>query len=153
MLNTLLNYWKWRLLSEQSLIVRYGCFSNLIQCINPKQDEALYYMLLTQAEDKCYVKHQSDSLISLAVDYFRHSGDDLRLARSLYTNGRVEYDLGNHAEAAELYVEAMDVAKGSEDYNIQYLICSHLGTIYYKTKMSEKALAFYIKLFYWLFYV
>lgn len=62
----------------------------------------------------------------------------------------MEYDLGNHAEAAELYVEAMDVAKGSEDYNIQYLICSHLGTIYYKTKMSEKALAFYIKLFYWL---
>lgn len=88
-----------------------------------------------------------------AEDYFRHSGDDLRLAQSLYTNGRVEYDLGNHAEAAELYVEAMDVAKGSEDYNIQYLICSHLGTIYYKTKMSEKALAFYIKLFYWLFYV
>ena len=110
-----------------------------------KQDKALYYLLLTQAEDQCYVKHQSDSLISLAVDYFRHSGDDLRLARSLYTNGRVEYDLGNHAEAAELYVEAMDVAKGSEDYNIQYLICSHLGTIYYKTKMSEKALAFYIK--------
>ena len=45
-----------------------------------KQDKALYYLLLTQAEDKCYVKHQSDSLISIAVDYFRHSGDDLRLA-------------------------------------------------------------------------
>lgn len=52
----------------------------------PKQDKALYYMLLTQAEDKCYVKHQSDSLIAISVDYFRHSGDDLHLARALYLN-------------------------------------------------------------------
>lgn len=111
---------------------------------------------LTEVE--AFIQAKPDSALRVlrkinAEDYFRYSGDDLRLARSLYTNGRVEYDLGNHAEAAELYVEAMDVAKGSEDYNLQYLICSHLGTIYYKTKMSEKALAFYIKLFYWLFYV
>lgn len=111
----------------------------------PKQDEALYYMLLTQAEDKCYVKHQSDSLIAISVDYFRHSGDDLHLARALYLNGRVKYDEGDHAHAAELYVKVRDVAEGGADYNIQYLICSHLGSIYYENHLADKSLESYTK--------
>ena len=54
---------------------------------------ATWCLLFTQAKDKSYRTHTSDSLIRFATDYFRTSGDRKRYATALYTSGRVASEL------------------------------------------------------------
>lgn len=48
-----------------------------IQDVNDlsEKDRAMYYLLLTEAEDKTYKKHESDSLIAIATEYFDKTDD------------------------------------------------------------------------------
>ena len=104
-----------------------------------KKQHALWCLLTTQAADKSYQKHTSDSLIQVAVRYFSRQHDPDRLATALYTQGRVEKELGRNEEAAQSFVKALDVAKGGEDYELQYLTASQLGHIYAYADFPDKA--------------
>ena len=44
----------------------------------------MYYLLLTEAEDKTYKKHESDSLIAIATEYFDKTDDVKRKAKAWY---------------------------------------------------------------------
>ena len=104
-----------------------------------KAEYATWCLLTTQAADKSYQKHTSDSLIQVAVRYFSRQHDPDRLATALYTQGRVEKELGKNEEAAQSFVKALDVAKGGEDYELQFLASSQLGSIYAYSKLIDKA--------------
>lgn len=45
--------------------------------------------------DTNFVKHTSDSLINIALDYFEKQDDPVRRATALYYEGRVNQDLHN----------------------------------------------------------
>ena len=47
-----------------------------------KKDRAMYYLLLTEAQNKTYVKPTSDSLITIAVNFFDKTEDWGRKAKS-----------------------------------------------------------------------
>lgn len=100
----------------------------------PSPEDELQYatwcLLTTQARDKNYLKHTSDSLINRALEYFEKQDDPLRKATALYYEGRVNYDMNRAEEAATFYLRARDVAKNTTDYNLLCLINSHLGTLY-----------------------
>lgn len=50
------------------------------------QQSAIYALLLTQARDKNYLDSiQSDSLIKLAVDYYKNRGDKVKAGKSFFT--------------------------------------------------------------------
>ena len=100
---------------------------------------ATWCLLMTQATDKSFREHTSDSLIRVAVRYFSKQHDPERFATALYTQGRVEKELGKNEEAARLFVKALDVAKGGEDYELQYLAASQLGHIYAYANFPDKA--------------
>ena len=104
-----------------------------------KAEYATWCLLTTQAADKSYREHTSDSLIQVAVRYFSRRHDPDRLATALYTQGRVEKELGKNEEAAQSFVKALDVAKGGEDYELQFLASSQLGSIYAYSKLIDKA--------------
>ena len=104
---------------------------------------ATWCLLMTQATDKSFREHTSDSLIRVAVRYFSKQHDPERLATALYTQGRVEKELGKNEEAAQLFVKALDVAKGGEDYKLQYLASSHLGTLYAYSHLDSLAFSAY----------
>ena len=104
---------------------------------------ATWCLLMTQATDKSFREHTSDSLIRVAVRYFSKQHDPERLATALYTQGRVEKELGKNEEAARLFVKALDVAKGGEDYKLQYLASSHLGTLYAYSHLDSLAFSAY----------
>ena len=104
-----------------------------------KAEYATWCLLTTQAADKSYQKHTSDSLIQVAVRYFSRQHDPDRLATALYTQGRVEKELGRNEEATQSFVKALDVAKGREDYELQFLASSQLGSIYAYSKLIDKA--------------
>ena len=104
---------------------------------------ATWCLLMTQATDKSFREHTSDSLIRVAVRYFSKQHDPERLATALYTQGRVEKELGKNEEAAQLFVKALDVAKGGEDYELQFLASSHLGTLYAYSHLDSLAFSAY----------
>ncbi len=104
---------------------------------------ATWCLLMTQAVDKSFREHTSDSLIRVAVRYFSKQHDPERLATALYTQGRVEKELGKKEEAAQLFVKALDVAKGGEDYELQFLASSHLGTLYAYSHLDSLAFSAY----------
>ena len=112
----------------------------------PERDWAYWALLTTQAKDKLYIRHTSDSVINRVVDYFdgfaffryRHEK-----ALAYYYKGRVNNDLGHLEEALKAYHEAYDNAKWTDDYKLTYLIESNVGKIYLRQDMYHLALSAY----------
>ena len=100
---------------------------------------ATWCLLFTQAKDKSYRTHTSDSLIRFATDYFRTSGDRKRYATALYTSGRVASELDEPDDAVRFYIEAEEVGREVGDYYLLHLITSQLGTVYAYRDFVDKA--------------
>lgn len=104
---------------------------------------ATWCLLTIQARDKNFVKHTSDSLINVALDYFEKQDNPVRKATALYYEGRVNHDMNNAEEATGYYLQARDVAMKTEDYRLLYLINSQLGTLYAYRDLADLALEAY----------
>lgn len=104
---------------------------------------ATWCLLITQARDKNFVKHTSDSLINVALDYFEKQDDPVRQATALYYEGRVNHDMNNAEEATGYYLQARDVAMKTTDYRLLYLINSQLGNLYAYRNLADLALEAY----------
>lgn len=76
-----------------------------IQDVNDlsEKDRAMYYLLLTEAQNKTYVKPTSDSLIAISTEYFDKTEDWGRKAKAWYYRGRVNQDLGDALHAQDYY--------------------------------------------------
>ena len=127
-----------------------------------ERDWAYWALLATQAKDKLYIRHTSDSVINRVVDYFdgfsffryRHEKalayfykgrvyEDLALA--YFYKGRVYEDLGDVKKALEAYLKAADFVRGTGDYKLTYLIESYLGDIYVHQGANDLALKYFNK--------
>lgn len=104
-----------------------------------KSEYATWCLLMTQATDKSYRKHTSDSLIHIAVRYFSEHNEQGRLATAYYTQGRVEKELGHNDKASQSFLKSLDISKGSTDYDVQFLAASQLGTLYAYSNLIDKA--------------
>ena len=98
-----------------------------------------------EAADKSFREHTSDSLIRVAVHYFEKQPDLERLAMALYTQGRVEKELGKTDQAIESFVKALDIAKKVDDCQTGFLASSQLGHIYAYANLPQKAFTNYEK--------
>lgn len=58
-----------------------------------EKEKSDYYLLLTEAKDKNYITHTSDSLINTAVKYYEEGTDPVIKAKSYYYQGRVYHDM------------------------------------------------------------
>lgn len=105
-----------------------------------KAQYATWCLLLTQAQDKNYIRHTSDSLIQVALHYFAKHADLRRQATALYYAGRVQDDLDNKVEATEYYVQAFDRAEQVKDYRLMALASNYLGRIYRQMGLKDRAL-------------
>lgn len=72
-------------------------------------NDATWCLLYTQARDKCYLPHTSDSLINVAIRYFECRDDWRRKAQAWFYRGQVELDRKNIKEAVAYYVKAKDI--------------------------------------------
>ena len=107
-----------------------------------RQDKAHYSLLLTEAEDKTYVTHTTDSLISIAADYYEKTDDLGRKAKAWYYKGRINQDLGHPLKAQEYYLKALRDEEKIEDHALLGRIHNHIGMLYAYQKVYEKALPF-----------
>ena len=109
----------------------------------PEKERARWCLLMTQAIDKTYRTHTSDSLIRFAVNYYEKVNDLSKLPTAFYTLGRVQRDLKDNEHAVNSFLKALDLAKGSDDYKLQYLAASQLGHVYAYSRFIDEALNAY----------
>ena len=91
---------------------------------------ARYALLYTQAQDKTYRDETNDSLISVAVDYYRHTDDVRRKFLSYYYQGRVYTNAKDYLNATSCYMEAEQLADVVGDDYLTGLLYAELGSIY-----------------------
>jgi len=136
------------LLEAESLIQQYPDSSlNILEKIEypeelPKEQFATWCLLITQAKDKSYIKHTTDSIIAIAVDYFEDKNNVERKVLSYYYMGRVSQDLRNAPKAQDYYLKALNASDNSTDKALKGRICANLGFLYTQQDISELAIPY-----------
>ncbi len=113
------------------------------------EEYAHYCLLMTQARDKNGLPLTSDSLISIAVEYYNDKKDLTTKAKAYYYAGRVNQDMQNTKQAMEYLLRAADFADNSKDYKLQYLIYYYLGDLYFNENLYDSALKMDQQAFYY----
>ncbi|WP_163210927.1 tetratricopeptide repeat protein [Bacteroides sp. 519] len=109
-----------------------------------RRDLRMYYiLLLTKAQDKCYIPHTSDSLMKIAVPYYEQWGNPQQRMEAYFYLGCIYQDLGDAPRAISLYQQAIDASKNKTEYNILSLIYSRMGTLFFYQNMREDGIKAY----------
>ena len=94
------------------------------------KDRARYYLLLTEAMDKCFLTHTTDTLIRFSAEYYEQHNDRHHYAKALYLQGRIYEDWQENDQSVACWVKALDYGKDSEDHYLLYRIAYRLATLY-----------------------
>ena len=101
-----------------------------------------YVLSRTEAEDKCYVTHVSDSAIRAAAEYYDASGSGRRRVRAHYLLGRVYCDMHLSGHALVSFDKALAVEGAGDPVISRYkaLAAIWAGDIYEEKKLDRDAL-------------
>lgn len=103
------------------------------------KDYAMYCLLRTEAEERTGNRHTSDSLISVAVAYFKDQKDDEPKARSYFYMARVKEDMNDDATAEEYYLLAVATIEKTTGYKTSGAMYDRLGTFYKRLGRFDEA--------------
>ena len=103
---------------------------------------ALYAILRTQADYKCYVPLTTDTLIRHATTYYSRNRKSYRAAMAWYSLGCVYTELKHDAAAVDAYLQAQSLFP---DTTVRYyrLCYDKLGRHYLNRNMPDEALTVY----------
>lgn len=105
------------------------------------KQQADYALLLTQARDKNYLDSlQSDSLIKIAVDYYRGSEDRVRAGKAFLYYGKVMALQGKGEMAMQAFLDAQNLLEKSKEYKLLALIQQYIGSLNDDRGMYDMAL-------------
>lgn len=107
--------------------------------------QAWYALLLTQARDKNYILHTSDSLIRIAVNYYDAKGDVALQAKSHYYWGRVYQDRKDDPRAVREFMTALSLAEEVDDDELTCILQCNLGYVFYQQEMYGQADSLYLR--------
>ena len=107
------------------------------------EEEALFSLLLTQAKDKKCIPHVNDSLISIAVNYYKNTNNYNLKSKSYLYLGRVLQESNHISQAIQAYLNALSCR--TTDYNNQVQIYDNLAECYESQNFFHKALEMYEK--------
>lgn len=101
-----------------------------------------YVLSRTEAEDKCYVTHVSDSAIRAAAEYYDASGSGRRRVRAHYLLGRVYCDMHLSGHALVSFDKALAVEGAGDPVISRYKAraATWAGDIYEEKKLDRDAL-------------
>ena len=104
-----------------------------------REEAALYALLRTQAEYKCHIVPETDSLICIATDYYGDRKKGFHAALAWYTLGCVYSDWNDDAAAVEAYLKAKPLFP--DTLSRYYVLCNqNLGIHYLNRRMYRQAL-------------
>lgn len=110
-----------------------------------EKDRAMYYLLLTEAEDKTYKKHETDSLIAISTKYFDTTSDIGHKAKAWYYRGRVNQDRGDVLHAQDYYLKALQDEEYLYDHALLGRIYNKLGMLCTYQNVYEQAIPYQLK--------
>lgn len=107
----------------------------LLSYINPdeigtKKQKADYALLLSQAKDKCFIDETNDSLINIAVNYYKNKGTSGKRMKSYYYLGRIQYNARLYPQANVSFALAENDAIELSDYFYAGLIYRGIMNVY-----------------------
>lgn len=109
------------------------------------EQRARYALLWTQAQHKCHIPLGGDSLINVAVAYYRQVGNAHLLAKSLLYKGLVYKQHGQVEQAVEAFVASEQAYEGVEDNQYKALLFNHYATMLMEQSLYDESLAYYKK--------
>lgn len=103
-----------------------------------------YILSKTEAEDKLYITHRSDSAMQLAVKYFDRHGTALQRTRAWYLLGRVYCDMLLYGNALTAFDAALAVQPDDDSTVCRYKAraCSWAGYVYEEKNLHKDALRY-----------
>ena len=112
---------------------------------NLQTDEhrARYALLYSQALDKNYIDLTSDSLINIAVDFYKDRNDVRAKFHAYYYLGRIYTNANELTQATLAYMEAEQLVEELGDDYAAGLLYNQMGTIYREYYDFPKALESY----------
>lgn len=109
------------------------------------EPQARYALLMTQAMSKNWIL-LSDSLISIATDYYICGDDSLRKGQILMYQGDAQLEKGKDKAALRLFLQAHMVVNGMGFEGLEALILSRLAQVNLQLFFFDEALIIYKKL-------
>ena len=110
------------------------------------KEQADYALLLSLAQYRCYIPVSSDSLINLAIEYYKDKNDADKKGKALYIKGCVWKEKYNDIPNALIaYKEAETCISDMKERHYVAHIYSSLGYIYEKSLNFELAKEYYQK--------
>ena len=109
-----------------------------------QQQRMAYILSKTEAEDKLYITHCSDSAMQLAVKYFDRHGTALQRTRAWYLLGRVYCDMLLYGNALTAFDAALAVQPDNDSTVCRYKAraCSWAGYVYEEKNLHKDALRY-----------
>ena len=98
--------------------------------LHQDKNRARYALLYSQVLDKNYIDETNDSLINIAVEYYRTTDDVRSKFLSFYYQGRIYTNAGELHKAMLAYMEAEQLADAVTDGYLSGLLYAELGKIY-----------------------
>ncbi len=112
-----------------------------IEKISNKSAKAMYALLLTEALDKNFKFHHNDSLILIAVDYYKNNKDNHLRTKAYYYLGRVYQANKEYVKATEAYLLALKTASPNQGPLLQ--IYNNLALCYESQEFYLQAIKTY----------
>ncbi len=100
-------------------------------------------LLLSMAMDKNFIDLTSDSLINIAVDYYKNSKDYERLFQALYYQGRVYQNAKRYNDAMLSFTEAEQIIENVDNDFAKGLLYAQLGELHDRFYNFPKSLEYY----------
>ena len=118
-------------------------------CRSGKDFRLWYALSRTEADDKCYILHVSDSTIRAAANYYNNHGSDFQRVRANYLLGRVYCDMHLYGHALTSFNKAIKVESENDSAINRYKARSATWAGYvYEVKGLHKDALRYNKLAY-----
>lgn len=118
-------------------------------CRSGKDYRLWYALSRTEANDKCYILHVSDSTMRAAANYYNSHGSDLQRVRANYLLGRVYCDMHLYGHALTSFNKAITVESENDSTINRYKARSATWAGYvYEVKGLHKDALRYNKLAY-----
>lgn len=111
--------------------------------------QADYCLLLTQAEYKNYRPFTSDSLLTIAINYYQSVDDKELLGKAYYYKGCFYNEQKNYIDAAKQYKQAETLLKQTDNNLMLALLYNAMGHLNRKSDLEEDALQQFKKALYY----
>ena len=110
--------------------------------LHTKEHHARYALLYSQALDKNYIDKTNDSLINIAVDYYRQTDEVRSKFLSYYYKGRIHRNAEENPEAMLAFMEAEQLVDALGDDYYAGLLYQWIASIYRSYMDYPKAMEY-----------